>query len=929
MTNGQAVWSPLPEEQVESPSDPTPEIRDILIVPEAITVAPGSAIQYTVEMDIIGDLSTEVIWSIKGNYSEGTYITQDGILYISEDETSKLITVRAVSALDSSKSGRATVAVDEEAEIIPMVTVVQVIPADATVIRGKSLLLQAIVSGINLNDHSVSWSLIGNNNTETYIDEEGILHINEMESASVLVITATSNADNTKSGTSVISVIPEELAEDVWKIEKIRIVPDTVECAAGYSVRFVAIVEGVNNPPQDVIWRVIASDESLTDVSHISNEGVLYVSSQEPVGTNIQVQARSMYDPAFYSDIAQVTVLDHDTPGFDEVIVTGVAVSPEMVEVGTNSQVVFKAVVLGRNNPSQEVKWTLSGNKSAKTVISAMGVLTIAADEVSKVLIVRATSVADTNYFVSAYVTISEAKSTPATGIPDVPEAPLEQTYVRKRDKSGKAIWEKTPEDVPAEPLGADYVRSRDEDGGAKWKEAVIIKDVPDTPGKEYIRRRNEDGTAEWAEAEITGGRGGYLGTYDTYQDLVTAELPERVNDDDYAIVTKDETHNQFPAIYVLKEQPDGTYKWEFDVVLGRPFILGDKLDILYVLDNEVHSTLLKDIEVIADFDTTEKRWELAQSEAAWKLVTELHSGFWNMIKHNRDRFKAIVAMDRNDGSVKMYLTCFTDRREFIIPFPEEGSEALAVIEEDIENPVPIKDTLKWTNTVQNGAFLTAMDDTQYVEYIFDWDSFTLTILKQQPLEQEADEPAVSPWATVVGEYTMLKNGEVIGPLEGVTDPTGYLWTANRESFMIGSAGDGTQMFCYNIDDDTYFIFDVPAGPKANYHFATDLNERYFMFWITSTTAVWGDRKTQEVKQIRWDAQGYSGLSEPGQFTRPSISVDGKYYLHTSTNNSTPMFTTFSFETGRIVTEAPDNGTSQSAIGLNDAQRVMSNTPTG
>lgn len=401
------------------------------------------------------------------------------------------------------------------------------------------------------------------------------------------------------------------------------------------------------------------------------------------------------------------------------------------------------------------------------------------------------------------------------------------------------------------------------------------------------------------------------------------------MNDDDYAIVTKDETHNQFPAIYVLKEQPDGTYKWEFDVVLGRPFILGDKLDILYVLDNEVHSTLLKDIEVIADFDTTEKRWELAQSEAAWKLVTELHGGFWNMIKHNRDRFKAIVAMDRNDGSVKMYLTCFTDRHEFVIPFPEEGSEALAVIEEDIENPVPIKDTLKWTNTVQNGAFLTAMDDTQYVEYIFDWDSFTLTILKQQPLEQEADEPAVSPWATVVGEYTMLKNGEVIGPLEGVTDPTGYLWTANRESFMIGSAGDGTQMFCYNIDDDTYFIFDVPAGPKANYHFATDLNERYFMFWITSTTAVWGDRKTQEVKQIRWNAQGYSGLSEPGQFTRPSISVDGKYYLHTSTNNSTPMFTTFSFETGSIVTEAPDNGTSQSAIGLNDAQRVMSNTPTG
>ena len=63
--------------------------------------------------------------------------------------------------------------------------------------------------------------------------------------------------------------------------------------------------------------------------------------------------------------------------------------------------------------------------------------------------------------------------------------------------------------------------------------------------------------------------------------------------------------------------------------------------------------------------------------------------------------------------------------------------------------------------------------------------------------------------------------------------------------------------------------------------------------------------------------------------TRPSISIDGKYYLHTSTNESTPAFSTFDFDTGDFVTEAPVRGTSSSAIGLSDGKRVATNTPEG
>lgn len=70
-------------------------------------------------------------------------------------------------------------------------------------------------------------------------------------------------------------------------------------------------------------------------------------------------------------------------------------------------------------------------------------------------------------------------------------------------------------------------------------------------------------------------------------------------------------------------------------------------------------------------------------------------------------------------------------------------------------------------------------------------------------------------------------------------------------------------------------------------------------------------------------------MSVPTALTRPSISVDGKYYLHTSTNATTPAFTTFDFDTGDFVTESPIKGTSSSAIGLSDGKRVATNTPEG
>ena len=285
---------------------------------------------------------------------------------------------------------------------------------------------------------------------------------------------------------------------------------------------------------------------------------------------------------------------------------------------------------------------------------------------------------------------------------------------------------------------------------------------------------------------------------------------------------------------------------------------------------------------------------------------------------------KALYGMARADGSVRGYVTCFTDNEH----------EFEHYLTRDVNNPQPINNTLGWTNTVQPGVVFTAGNSTQLIQYRLDIKNpEELHVISQEAVDP-GTTPGVTPWAMVIGQYSTLMNGEIIGPLEGVTDNRGFVWVSEHEKFMIGSAGNGTQMFCYNIDDDNHFIFEVPnvvrdtTRPYRAFQMATDVNERYIFFYVNQNDGVWIDRKTQEVKQIRWRPTGYSGLSDPGEFTKPSISPDGEYYMHTSTNPETPNFTTFSFETGNIVTEGPTDGVTSSAICL-ESNLIFTNTPEG
>jgi hypothetical protein len=789
-------------------------------------------------------------------------------------------------------------------------------PIEATVIKDHSLRFQAIVTGVNITNHDATFAVSGNQSPQTIITPEGVLYVDKEETSALLIVTATCAADPKFTDTSLVTVIPPELAEDEPVVTVIQLYPAYTQIGRGMNARFAVQLTGLNNPPASIIWDLTGASSLAT---HVSRDGVVYIGSDEQLH-EITLRATVSYDPTKFAE-STINVVSEDTPGIDETTVDAVIISPAAVESDPGHRITFKATVIGQNNPSQKVIWSLDGNLKAETTINQMGVLTIATDETARVLKITATSVADSTVKSTSYVTISKTQDTPDTGIEDVPNDPLNMNYQRRIDENGRTYWVKYPE------VGNDgqrYMRRYNQvTGEYEWEP------YPEIPldGKQYARQYNAlTHKVEWVEVEASGGRPDApinLGTVGTKAELDRFEIPADSMDGDFIYVENDETQGRCPTMYIVHTNEHGQKEFVLSMVFGRKPILGDKLDILYVLDNGVHSQLIKDIEIMTDFNTTEKRYELYKSPSAWHLVTELHEGFWKTIKE-QGWFKAVFGMRREDGSVRGYMTAFTDDHEFE-----------HYLTRDVDNPQPIKNTLAWTNTVQPGKIFTAGNETSLIQYQLNIEPTPeeLTVFSQETIDP-GTTPGVTPWAMVIGQYSTLMNGQVVGPLANVTDNRGFVWVSEHEKFMIGSAGNGTQMFCYNIDDDNYFIFDVPntvrdtTSPYRAFQMATDVHERYILFYINNRDGIWIDRKTQEVKDIYWNPRNYNGLSDPGPLTKPSISPDGKYYMHTSTNEDTPNFTSFSFDTGDIVTEGPVTGVTSSAICL-DSNLVFTNDPSG
>jgi formylglycine-generating enzyme required for sulfatase activity len=266
-----------------------------------------------------------------------------------------------------------------------VITGVTVNPGTVNVAKGGTQTFTATVAGTGNPVQTVTWTLSGGGEGTT-ISAAGVLSVAANETAASLIVTATSTVDTTKSGTATVSV------RDAATISDVTVSPGTANVTKGGTAAFTATVTGTGNPAQTVTWTLSGGGPGTT----ISPAGVLVVAVNE-TASSLTLTAVSTVDTS-KSGTAVATVSGAAT-------VSGVTVSPGTASVAKGGTQTFTAVVTGTGSPAQTVTWTLSGGGTG-TAISAVGVLTIAANETAASLTVTATSTVDTSKSGTAAVTV-------------------------------------------------------------------------------------------------------------------------------------------------------------------------------------------------------------------------------------------------------------------------------------------------------------------------------------------------------------------------------------------------------------------------------------------------------------------------------------------------------------------------------------------
>jgi len=371
-----------------SPTTPNSRVTSVIVNPTTISIAKGYTFQFNATVNGYNNPPQSVNWTVSGG-TNSTNINSTGLLSIDDNEIATTLSVKATSATDPTKSETATVTVTTTP---PTVTSVVVNPATATVIKGQTKLFTAEVIGSNNPLQSVNWTVTGSTTgtTGTNINSSGFLTIAINDMAQTLIVTATSIADPTKSGTATVTVTDGQPT-----VTSVVVSPATVSVTKGYTYQFEVEVNGENNPPQTVNWTVTGGN--ITAGTIINSSGLLTVGSGE-TAQSLTVIATSTLDST-KNGTATVTVTEVPPT------VTSVTVTPNIANVYKGQTQLFSATVIGTNNPLQTVNWTITGNVTA-TTINSNGLLTVGINETVTTLTVVATSVFDPSKSGAATVTI-------------------------------------------------------------------------------------------------------------------------------------------------------------------------------------------------------------------------------------------------------------------------------------------------------------------------------------------------------------------------------------------------------------------------------------------------------------------------------------------------------------------------------------------
>ena len=246
---------------------------------------------------------------------------------------------------------------------------------------GQSIAMSATVENYTETD-AVTWSISGEKDSATSINEEGVLTVGEEECVSSITVTATSVENSTVSAS--ISIPVEVIT---------RIRPEGGEIACGDSQQYIVEKSGKPMAINNYLWSVSASSGELKEGTVIDEVGYLTVDAAEEATELIITATKKDTELTYTTKVAVVPAAVSANDGLTMAEMPQANAAPKADEI------------------SQEVKWTVEGATSKNTTIDQNGNLTIAAGEKAEVLVVRATSAADPSKSGVSYVTVTPSKS--------------------------------------------------------------------------------------------------------------------------------------------------------------------------------------------------------------------------------------------------------------------------------------------------------------------------------------------------------------------------------------------------------------------------------------------------------------------------------------------------------------------------------------
>ena len=314
----------------KSQADPTKSSSAAvtIVAPIQVSVRPAKAEilvgghqQFTAV--VTGTTNTVVHWSVSGAGCAGAtcgVISSSGLYTAPPVKPNPpLVTVTAVSAADSSKSGSAAVTVTGPVSI-------SITPTVASAVVGSSQQFSAIIGGTT--DTRVTWNVVGTGCTGAdcgTVTPQGLYFAPpSVPNPAQVFVSVTSVIDPTKSASAAVTVLPPIT---------VTITPSSATVVTGAHLQFQATVNGWAN--QNVIWSLSGTGCSGTVCGQISSAGLYTAPSVVPAQPVVTIKAAAAVDPNVYR-LATVTIVPPIT----------VSVTPPSASLVVYTSFHFKATVI-------------------------------------------------------------------------------------------------------------------------------------------------------------------------------------------------------------------------------------------------------------------------------------------------------------------------------------------------------------------------------------------------------------------------------------------------------------------------------------------------------------------------------------------------------------------------------------------------------